>query len=598
MKTHELPKWARQFRPLVEQLEDRLVPGETLGALQSFASLLGPLVQLLGPGILLGNNLGAAENTRVVEAADVEILGQTSSGSISPRAEESIWTDVRPEIATFDDASDSIWGGQHSASGAGWIPVVEVEQPGESAPVQSTMAPDSPFDQGPFVDDLLTFELAWDRTDSPGLYRANAGLSGINGSGGQQAGSSGGSPAIAQPHGAVSSQGSNAPRITSGGMSEADLLSMFATSQQSQQTSGSSLESVFAQPMAHGDRSSGPAGYSPAQIRHAYGFDQLSVNGSGITIAIVDAFHDPTAFNDLNVFSTQFGLPTATLNTPGPNQFKFIQAFAQGSQPKTNAGWAQEISLDVQWAHAIAPKATIMLVETADNSFDNLLGGVDYAVANGAKVVSMSWGANDFAGESAYDSHFNVSGVAFVASAGDSGGVVEYPSASPYVLSVGGTHLPLDKYGNRITTNPETAWSSGGGGVSSNEALPTYQSSYGLTYSGRATPDVAYDADPNTGVAVYDSTRYLFWSGWQVFGGTSIGAPQWAGLIALADQSRPTPLATNDLTSSPAYNAAGSSNYRDITSGSNGFSAASGYDLATGLGSPVASSLVPYLANP
>src|SRR5262249_26108127 len=130
---------------------------------------------------------------------------------------------------------------------------------------------------------------------------------------------------------------------------------------------------------------SSPTGYSPTQMQHAYGFNQLSQTGAGITIAIVDAFNDPTITSDLHTFDTQFGLAD-------PN---FTIAFAQGSQPRTNGGWAQEISIDVEWAHAIAPGANIMLVECASNSNANLFGGVDYATSHGAQVVSMSWRGGD-----------------------------------------------------------------------------------------------------------------------------------------------------------------------------------------------------------
>jgi hypothetical protein len=338
-----------------------------------------------------------------------------------------------------------------------------------------------------------------------------------------------------------------------------------------------------------------PSGYSPAQIRHAYGFDQLTKDGTGVKIAIVDAYDDPNIPSDLNTFSLQFGLPTTS-------SFTFTQAYAQGSRPVTNAGWAQEISLDVEWAHAIAPKASILLVETASNSFDDLFGGVDYAVAHGASVVSMSWGGSEFSGESSYDTHFTASGVSFFAAAGDSGGQQIYPAVSPYVVAVGGTTLSLDGSGNVIS---ETAWSGGGGGPSNFEPKPGYQVAYGTPGSTRDTPDVSYDANPSTGVAVYDSVPYQFQSGWLVFGGTSVGAPNWAAAIALADQGRATPVSSNNLASSALYNAATTNgspgganyaaNYRDITSGSNGYPATPGYDLATGLGSPLANNLAPYL---
>jgi subtilase family serine protease len=306
-----------------------------------------------------------------------------------------------------------------------------------------------------------------------------------------------------------------------------------------------------------------------------------------VTIAIVDAYDDPNIQSDLNTFSSTFGLPTTTI----------AEAYAQGNKPAANASWAQEISLDVEWAHALAPSANILLVEAASNSFDDLFGAVDYAASHGASAVSMSWGGSEFGSESGYDSHFNVFGVTFLAAAGDSGGQQIYPAVSPYVVAVGGTTLPLDSNGN--LTGAESAWSGGGGGPSAFEPEPGYQISYGITGGKRDTPDVSYDANPNTGVAVYDSVPYFGQSGWQVFGGTSVGAPSWAALIALADQSRATPLSSNNPASSPLYNAATGSanyanNYRDITSGSNGYPATIGYDLATGLGSPLANNLAPY----
>jgi subtilase family serine protease len=335
-------------------------------------------------------------------------------------------------------------------------------------------------------------------------------------------------------------------------------------------------------------------GYTPTQIRHAYGFDKQTGNGgAGQTIAIVDAYDSPNIQADLDVFSSKFGLPTTTSN---PSMFTV--AFASGTQPAASPSWEQETSLDVEWAHAIAPNANILLVEAASSQVSDMFAAVDYA-ATRASVVSMSWGFYEGSGEVPYDSHFTKSGVTFLASSGDAGGRVEYPAASPYVVSVGGTSLKLDSTGNRTS---ETAWSSGGGGASRFESLPGYQSSFGLKYSGRATPDVAYNADPNTGVLVYDSVSYLGMSGWLIAGGTSAGAPQWAALVALADAGRSTsltPLTSDSLTTSPVYTAAtGSvyaSNYNDITSGSNKYSAGAGYDLATGLGSPKANNLIPYL---
>lgn len=377
-------------------------------------------------------------------------------------------------------------------------------------------------------------------------------------------------------------------------------------------SAGGPLDNIYARPPIHLRHmaTTSPTGYSPSQIRHAYGFDTLSNTGSGQIIGIVDAFDDPTAASDLKTFITTFGLtmmnglpgtPSCSVSA-GPHPC-FQKVYAQ-SKPRTDSGWALEISLDVQWAHTVAPGADILLVEAKTNSFSNLLGAVDAAVSGGAKVVSMSWGGSEFSSESSYDFHFNKSGVTFTASSGDSGTGVIYPAVSPYVVGVGGTSLPLDGSGN--LTGAETAWSGSGGGISSIESEPGYQTNYPIPNTGgkRGVPDVSYNADPNTGVSVYDSTRYQGQAGWWQVGGTSAGAPQWAALIALADQGRGSSLSSNSLSSSPEYNAASgsaySSNYRDITSGTNGScattcSAATGYDFVTGVGSPLGNNLVPYL---
>lgn len=342
-----------------------------------------------------------------------------------------------------------------------------------------------------------------------------------------------------------------------------------------------------------------PAGYSPAQMRAAYGFNQFTGTGAGQTIAIVDAYDDPTIANDLTVFKTQY-------NISGCNLTKVNQSGGT-KLPRVNSGWAQEISLDVEWACAIAPDAKILLVEASSASLSNLLAGVDYAAKN-ANVVSMSFGGGD-TGSSSYDFHFNIPGKSFVASSGDTGNGTSYPATSPFVLAVGGTTLPLDSNGNRIGN--ETVWSGSGGGISTSESEPGYQTAFPIPSTGgkRGSPDVAYNADPQTGVAVYDSTPNAGSSGWLVFGGTSAGAPQWAALIALTDAGRGTslaPLATSNANYSPFYNAAQSSvyasNYLDITTGTNGTcgsicTATSGYDFATGVGSPRVATLIPYLQS-
>jgi len=227
------------------------------------------------------------------------------------------------------------------------------------------------------------------------------------------------------------------------------------------------------------------------------------------------------------------------------------------------------------------------------------MGGVDAAVTNKARVVSMSWGGDEFAAEANYDSHFHKPGVSFLASSGDNGNGVSYPASSPYVLSVGGTTLALDAAG--ALTKTEKGWQGSGGGISAYEKQPSYQSALSLATGGmRATPDISADGDPQTGVAVYHAGSG---GGWYTVGGTSASAPQWAGVVAVADSLRPIPLATSAKDRSFVYGAAVTSgNFRDIKSGKNGTCgahcrAAAGFDLVTGLGSPLLSSLIPVLAS-
>jgi subtilase family serine protease len=334
----------------------------------------------------------------------------------------------------------------------------------------------------------------------------------------------------------------------------------------------------------------------PSAIRHAYGFDQITNKGAGQVIGIVDAYDDPNIESDLGVFDSQFGLLPCTSSNGC-----FKKVYAQGSKPSANAGWALEISLDVEWAHAIAPEAKIVLVEAASNSFTNLMHAVDVAVQNGARAVSMSFGGGEFSGEASYDFHFAGTGVTFTASSGDSGNGVEYPAASPDVVAVGGTTLTTGSGGSYLS---ETAWSGSGGGLSKMESEPSYQSSYPILNdpSGwRGVPDVAYDGDPNTGFAVYDTVRYLGQSGWFQVGGTSAGAPQWTALIAITNSLRAASgKSILGITDTAVYSVAKaniSSNFHDITIGTNGScgtlcTAVAGYDYVTGLGSPQASNLV------
>jgi subtilase family serine protease len=314
-----------------------------------------------------------------------------------------------------------------------------------------------------------------------------------------------------------------------------------------------------------------PAGLSPATIKGVYNFTTSLTAGFGKTIAIVDAYDDPNAESDLAVFSSQYGLPACTTVN---GCFQKIDQNGGTRYPRTNAGWALETSLDIQWAHAIAPGARILLVEASSNSLTNLFAAEDYAKTH-AQYVSNSWGAAEFSGEASNDSHFVQAGVSFFVSSGDAGLPAEYPSASPNVISVGGTTLRFS--GSTFTS--ETGWSSGGGGCSAYENATPAQSVFSeYTQVGcvgkRATPDVALDADPASGVSVYDSVRYQGQQGWFTVGGTSASSPMWAARSAVAG------------TAVDAATVYGSTiTFRDITQGNNGAPCLVGFDLCTGRGS-------------
>lgn len=320
------------------------------------------------------------------------------------------------------------------------------------------------------------------------------------------------------------------------------------------------------------DASTSPVGLTPAKMIAAYAFPTGPTAGVGQTIAIVDAYDLPTAESDLNAFSAQFGLPACTTSN---GCFKKVNQTGGSRYPRYNSGWGLEIALDIEWAHAVAPGAHILLVEASSNSFSNLLKAEDYAKTH-AWYVSNSWGGSESVGETTYDAHFVQAGVSFFVSAGDAGLPAEYPSASPNVNSVGGTTLTFDANGNFLT---ETGWSGGGGGCSSYEVATVAQSSfseYGQSSCGgrRATPDLSLDADPNSGAAVYDSSSYLGQRGWYQVGGTSLSSPMAAGRAAMSG------------TVVDATSVYGSSiSFRDITSGNNGAPCSSGYDLCTGRGS-------------
>ncbi len=329
-----------------------------------------------------------------------------------------------------------------------------------------------------------------------------------------------------------------------------------------------------------------PSGETPSSIASVYNLtSQLA--GGGVVV-IVDAFHYPTAVNDFNVFSQAFGLPkeTSTIPTASTNQV-FQVVYAGGLQPRNNCGWAQEAALDIEWAHAMAPNAKIVLVEAKSNSFADLFQAVDVASSiAGAQEVSMSWGGSEFSSEASNDGHLTHLGIVYFASSGDTGGKAIYPGVSPNVVSAGGTRINRD--GNGIFVS-ETGWSGSGGGPSVYEARPIYQDGIqAIVGARRGVPDYSFDADPNSGVSVYDSTNCQGYRGWLVFGGTSVSSPSLAGIVNSAGSNTSSADELSLIYSSVSNGGAtiNSASFRDILTGTAGsFSAKTGWDFVTGIGS-------------
>lgn len=385
-----------------------------------------------------------------------------------------------------------------------------------------------------------------------------------------------------------------------------------------------------------GSSSPPSAAFSPSTILNAYGFNQVTFsngtvqgNGAGQTIALVDAYNDPNITTDLAAFDSQFGIAAPpSFKVEGENGSSQLPS---NPTPSTNTNtdandWSLEISLDVEWAHALAPDANILLVEASTSNLSDLFASAQTAAAtSGVVAVSMSFGGSEYSAETGNDSSFVTpsghlggsatvggteiaGGVTFIAAAGDQGSPGYYPAYSPNVVAVGGTSLTLSS-GNYSS---ETAWADTGGGISQYEAEPSYQqgvvpSSDSNGGANRAIPDVAFDANPNTGVAVVDS--YDYYSGdsfgssgsWVQVGGTSFGSPAWAAIVAIADQGRAIDGlgSLNGATQTlPELYSMPASDFHDITSGSNGtYSAATGYDLVTGRGTPIVSSVVGTFVN-
>jgi subtilase family serine protease len=315
-----------------------------------------------------------------------------------------------------------------------------------------------------------------------------------------------------------------------------------------------------------------PEGITPTEIKKIYNIP--AAGGKG-TIVIIGSYNDVDIEQDLSAFDSAFALPICSTANGC-----FTKHLMASKVATSTTDWDLETALDVEWAHAIAPKAKILLVESATPSGANLIKAVDYAASQKtASAISMSWGGDEFTEETTLDSHFkSVSGAPFFASSGDHGAGVSWPAASPNVIAVGGTSLTLTKAG---VLTKETAWAGSGGGVSMYEKAPTFQISYSIAKSNgmRAIPDVAYDADPVSGFPIIHNGL------WRTAGGTSAGAPQWA---AIAADGKGAGNVTFYADKSSAKNA---SFFRDIISGANGTcgyycTARARYDYVTGLGTP------------
>ena len=375
-----------------------------------------------------------------------------------------------------------------------------------------------------------------------------------------------------------------------------------------------------------------PRYMTPALMQAAYGLNSVysaanpATQGAGQTVAVIAAYHNPGIAADLANFSTKFGLPAC-----GTGCFSVVytvNGVPTTKAPAVNTGWAVESSLDVEWVHAVAPQAKIVLVEAASASYNDLLAAAYYAANTlKASVVNMSFGGPEWSGEvAASQSYFGNTKASFVAASGDSGYGASYPAASSNVLTVGGTTLSTTSTG---IYGAETAWKGSGGGLSAYETvLPT---AYPVTTSAslvnawttakkRPIPDVSYDADPASGFYVVSQTG-IGAGYYGIVGGTSAGAPQWSGLIAIANalrakagkaafttaqmatgtkvtiQSALENLSAGKVANAPAY-AELFNDVNTLTNGTCGLycTASGGWDLVTGMGTPKAAKLVPALA--
>jgi subtilase family serine protease len=325
-------------------------------------------------------------------------------------------------------------------------------------------------------------------------------------------------------------------------------------------------------------------GYRPADLQSAYKL----TGGSSSTVAIVDAYSNPNAESDLAVYRTLFGLPDCTTAN---GCFRAVNQNGTASpMPAGNTGWGQEIDLDIEMVSAICPQCKILLVEANSNSFADLGTAVNRAALMGANAISNSYGTSgEFLGETSYDSYYNHPGIAVTASSGDSGYGVEFPAADNHVVAVGGTNLAP---ASNLRGWTESAWSGAGSGCSAYFVKMPWQTDTGCAR--RMEADVSAVADPNTGVAVYDTYGSTGGNNWYVFGGTSVASPIIAAVYGLAGNA-----GTVDYAARLPYSNPGA--LFDVVGGSNGSctgngrkrsgqlyfcNAVTGYDGPTGLGTP------------
>jgi subtilase family serine protease len=314
--------------------------------------------------------------------------------------------------------------------------------------------------------------------------------------------------------------------------------------------------------------STAPLGYGPTQFHAAYNMPISATKP--VTVAVVAAYHDPAIAADLRTYD-------ATYKLPDPPKFQQMSQRGTSSFPTVDAGWALEESMDVEMVHQMCQNCSLLLVEADSASTSSLMAAIDMAVTQGATVISNSWGGSESSSDVRSSSHLQHAGVTVVASAGDEGYGVEFPAASPAVVAAGGTTLRVASSGGRSS---EVAWADGGSGCSRFETKPAWQ--YDKGCAGRTVADIAADADPATGAAIYDSTTYQGRKGWFVLGGTSLSTPLVAGMYGPAGSGK-----------GPAVLYQHQTALYDITNGRNGScktylcSSGSGYDGPTGLGSPL-----------